>query len=54
MSFGRAWVLLFALLPAVWAAREWRRTARKPALVLKLSAFLCILLALSEPGLRVF
>ncbi len=53
MSFGRAWVLLFAILPAAWAAWEWRRTARKAALVLKLSAFLCVLLALSEPGLRV-
>ena len=45
--------LLFAVLPAAWAAWEWRRTARKAALVLKLSAFLCVVLALSEPGLRV-
>jgi uncharacterized membrane protein len=54
MSFERAWVLLFALLPVVWAAWEWRRTARKTAVGLKAAALVCVILALAEPRLRVF
>ena len=53
MSFERAWVLLFAVLPAAWLAWQWRRTGRRLLLVLKLAAVLCVLLALAEPGLRV-
>jgi uncharacterized membrane protein len=54
MSFERAWVLGFALLPAVWAAWEWRRTARRTALGVKAAAFVCVILALAEPRLPVF
>ncbi|MBI4877506.1 MAG: VWA domain-containing protein [Acidobacteria bacterium] len=53
MSFDRAWVLLFALLPAAWVVWEWRRPVRKSSLLLKAGAFLCVMLALAEPRLRV-
>jgi len=54
MSFDRAWALLFVLLPAAWAAWEWRRTTRRTALALKALALACVILALAEPRLRVF
>ncbi len=54
MSFERAWVLFFALVPVAWAAWEWRRTTRKTALALKALALACVILALAEPRLRVF
>ncbi len=53
MSFERAWVLIFTLLPAIWAAREWTRTARRGALALKALALISIVAALAEPRLRV-
>lgn len=53
MSFERAWVLVFALLPVAWAAWEWRRTARRGALALKALSLVCVLVALAEPRLRV-
>ncbi len=53
MTLDRAWVLLFAVLPAAWLAWQWRRAGSRPLLALKLAAVACILLALAGPGLRV-
>ncbi|MDX2150198.1 MAG: VWA domain-containing protein [Bryobacteraceae bacterium] len=52
MTFERAWVLVFALLPLVWGFLELRRTSRRAALLLKVLAFIAVVLALSEPTLR--
>jgi uncharacterized membrane protein/uncharacterized protein YegL len=54
MSFDRAWVLILALVPVVWAAREWRATVRRGALLLKAAAFVAIILALAQPRLTFF
>jgi Ca-activated chloride channel family protein len=54
MSFDRAWMLLFALLPIAWAAREWTRTVRRGALLLKAGTFIAIIAALAEPRLAFF
>ncbi len=35
MTFDRMWVLAIAWLPLAWMVFEWRRTARRSALVLK-------------------
>jgi Ca-activated chloride channel family protein len=51
MTFERAWVLIFLLLPLGWMYFEWRHTRRITALVLKTLAFLAIILALAEPTL---
>jgi Ca-activated chloride channel homolog len=53
VTFERAWVLIFLLLPLGWMFFEWRRTRRITALVLKTLAFLAIVLALAEPTLTV-
>ena len=53
MTFERAWVLIFLLLPLGWMFFEWRQTRRITALVLKTLAFVAIVLALAEPVLRV-
>ena len=50
MTFERAWVLAFLLLPLGWMLFEWRRTRRTLALALKTLAFLAIILALAEPS----
>lgn len=52
MTFERAWVLFFAVLPLAWAAWEWRRAERKLALVLKAISFAAVLAALAEPVLK--
>ena len=31
MSFDRAWILVFAVAPIIWAAREWRVAVRRGA-----------------------
>src|SRR5690348_17085406 len=54
MSFDRAWVLFFALAPILWAAREWRATVRRSALVLKAGTFVAIILALAQPRVAFF
>ncbi len=54
MSFERSWVLLLVLLPAVWAAWEWRTSSRRLALGLKAGSFVLILLALAQPQLTVY
>ena len=51
MTFDRAWVLAIAWIPLAWMVFEWRRTARKSALVLKALSLAAILLALAEPRL---
>jgi len=53
MTFDRPWALIFLLLPLVWVALEWRRTARHLPLILKVSSLLAIVLALAEPRLAI-
>jgi Ca-activated chloride channel homolog len=53
MSFERAWVLFFLVLPIGWALWEMRRTRRTAALLLKTASFIAILLALAEPKLTI-
>ncbi len=52
MSFGHAWILWLAIVAAAWAVWEWPRTARRPALALKVATILCVILALAEPRLK--
>ncbi len=52
MTFLRAWVLIFALIPLVWVAYEWRRNSRRLALALKGGSLLLVIVALSEPRLN--
>ena len=54
MTFDRAWVLLFALLPVAWAVRAWAGTNRRGALVLKAASFLAIIAALAEPRIAFY
>src|SRR4051795_11357412 len=54
MTFDHPLVLLFVLLPVVWAVWEWRSSARRLALLLKAGAFAAIALALSAPRLNVY
>ena len=54
MSFTHPWALLLVLLPAAWAAREWRIVSRRTALLLKAGAFAAIALALAAPRLTVY
>jgi Ca-activated chloride channel family protein len=49
MSFERAWLLIFALVPLAWAAWEWKRAPRRLGLLLKALGFSAIIAALSEP-----
>ena len=52
MTFDRAWVLPFTLLPLFWMAWEMRRTRRRGAVALKALSFCAIALALAEPNLH--
>ena len=54
MTFGHAWVLLFAWLPALWVYWEWRDSARRIALLLKAGGLAAVLLALAEPRATVY
>jgi Ca-activated chloride channel homolog len=54
MTFDHPWALLLVLLPLAWAAREWRVSARRTALLLKAGAFAAIALALAAPRLTVY
>src|ERR1017187_4421225 len=45
LTFDRPWALLLVLLPIAWAAREWRLSARRSALLLKAGPLASILLA---------
>ena len=53
MTFDRAWVLFLAWIPLAWMVFEWRRTARRGALVLKALSLAAILIALAEPKLAI-
>ena len=52
MTFLRAWVLLFTLIPLGWMAYEWRRSSRRLAMGLKAAALILVICALSEPRLN--
>jgi Ca-activated chloride channel family protein len=54
VTFEHPWALLLALLPAGWAAWEWRLSARRTALLLKAATLLAVLLALSMPRITVY
>jgi secreted protein with Ig-like and vWFA domain len=53
VTFERPWVLALAVLPVLWFWFERRNTSRRLALVLKTSAFVAVILALSEPRLSI-
>lgn len=53
MTFDRMWVLAIAWVPLAWMVFEWRRTARRSALILKALSLAAILIALAEPRLNV-
>ena len=54
MTFDRAWVLLFLILPAAWAAWEWRRSGRRGALLLKAASVAAVIAALAQPVLTIY
>src|SRR3954454_10424919 len=54
MTFEHPLALLLVLLPVLWAAWEWRSSARRLALLLKAGAFAAIALALAAPRLNVY
>ena len=54
MTFAHAWLIPLALAPLVWAAWEWRNSARRAGLLLKAAALAAILLALAEPRLTFY
>jgi Ca-activated chloride channel family protein len=54
MAIEHPWLLPFAFVPLIWAAREWRTSVRRGALVLKAAALAAILLALAQPRLTVY
>src|SRR3954451_20356292 len=51
MTFDRAWVLIFTLLPVAWVVVSWRRTPQRAGLLLKAAALMAILVAIAEPRL---
>jgi len=51
MTFAHPWLIPLVLAPVLWAAWEWRNSARQAGLVLKAAALAAILLAFSEPHL---
>jgi Ca-activated chloride channel family protein len=53
MTFERAWVLIFLLLPIGWAVYELKQTRRVAALILKTLALMAIIVALAEPVLTI-
>ncbi len=53
MTFDRVWILALAWIPLAWMLFEWRRTARRSALVLKAVSFAAILVALAGPRVNV-
>jgi len=54
MTFAHPWLIPLALAPLVWAAWEWRNSARRAGLVMKATAMAAILLALAEPRLTFY
>lgn len=53
MTFERAWVLVFLLLPALFAVWQWKRGFGRIHVLLKTLAFAAIVLALAEPRIAV-
>jgi uncharacterized protein YegL len=54
MTFAHPWLIPLALLPLVWAAWEWRNSARRAGLAVKTAALMAILLALAEPRIAFY
>src|ERR1017187_6562310 len=54
MTFAHPWLIPLALAPLVWAAWEWRNSARRAGLAVKTAALAAILLALAEPRLTFY
>jgi Ca-activated chloride channel family protein len=54
MTLAHPWLIPLALAPLLWAAWEWRNSARRAGLVLKVVALAAILLALAEPSLTFY
>ena len=54
MTFDHPWLLPFAFVPLVWAAWEWRTSARRGALILKAAVLAAVLLALAQPRITVY
>jgi uncharacterized protein YegL len=54
MTFAHPWLIPLALAPLLWAAWEWRNSARRAGLALKAAALVAILLALAEPRLTFY
>ena len=53
MTFDRAWVLPFLLLPALFMLWQWRRGGGRTNLILKALMAAAVILALAEPRLEV-
>lgn len=53
MTFAHSWVLLFAWLPLIWVAIEFRRGRQRLAVALKGLSLCAILVAISEPSVPV-
>ena len=54
MTFAHQWLIPLALAPLLWAAWEWRSSARRAGLAVKAAALAAILLALAEPRLTFY
>ncbi len=54
MTIEYPWLLPFALAPLIWAAWEWRNSARRGALVMKAAMLAAILFALTQPRMTVY
>ena len=53
MTFEHAWVLWLLLIPAAWAAWEWRASTRRLGMLLKMGSLAAIVLALAEPRITI-
>ena len=49
MTFAHPWLIPLVLVPLLWAAWEWRNSARRGSLAVKAAAIAAIVLALAEP-----
>ncbi|HUD99058.1 MAG TPA: VWA domain-containing protein [Bryobacteraceae bacterium] len=49
MTFAHPWLIPLVLVPLLWAAWEWRNSARRGSVAVKAAAIAAILLALAEP-----
>src|SRR5438105_13147604 len=54
MKFDHPMLLVFSLVPVIWAVWEWRGSGRHLALLLKAGAFAAITLALAGPRLEIY